>query len=81
MMKRDLTQRGVEKRQEKELRWSEIPDNVKEKFKEAEAQQWEEHLTYDALETLSVEESHQVRRKVPRENPTVKMGLQGQKLG
>ena len=67
MMKRDLTQRGVEKRQEKELRWSEIPDNVKEKFKEAEAQQWGEHLTYDALEPLSVEESHQVRRKVPPE--------------
>ncbi|CAE6956523.1 RE1 [Symbiodinium sp. CCMP2456] len=52
-----LTQRGVEKRQEKELKWSEIPDYVKEKFKEAEATQWREHLDYDALEPMSIEES------------------------
>ncbi|CAE7733722.1 GIP [Symbiodinium sp. CCMP2592] len=64
MMKRDLTQHGVEKRQEKELRWAEIPDDVKEKFKEAEAQQWEEHLSYDALEPLDIDESNRVRREV-----------------
>ena len=35
-LKRDLTQRGKEKRQEKELRWAEIPEHVREMFKAAE---------------------------------------------
>ena len=42
IMKRDLTKRGVEKRQEKELRWSEIPNDQKELFKSAERVQWDE---------------------------------------
>eukprot|EP00439_Symbiodinium_sp_Y106_P001495 s818_g1.t1 len=59
-----LTQRGVEKRQEKELKWNEIPSDVREKFKAAEATQWQEHLDFDALEPLSIEESRKVLRSV-----------------
>ena len=49
-----LTQRGVEKRQEKEL-------------KAAEATQWKEQLDFDALEPLRIEESQQVLRSVSRD--------------
>ena len=38
LLKTDLTRRG-EKRKEKELRWAEIPQEVHEKFREAERQQ------------------------------------------
>ncbi|CAE7866875.1 RE1 [Symbiodinium sp. KB8] len=62
--KKALTQRGVEKRQEKELKWAEIPNEVREKFKQAEATQWAEHLDYDALEPLSIEDSKFVRENV-----------------
>ncbi|OLQ00470.1 Copia protein [Symbiodinium microadriaticum] len=66
-MKKELTRRGVEKRQEKELRWSEIPPDARAQFKEAEETQWKEHLSFDALEPLSVEESARVRREVDAE--------------
>ncbi|CAE7468389.1 RE2 [Symbiodinium natans] len=66
-VRRQLTQRGVAKRQEKELKWHEIPDEVKEKFRHAERQQWEEHLAFDALEPMSVDESHWVRQNVNKE--------------
>ena len=62
-----LTQRGVEKRQEKELKWNEIPSDVREKFKAAEATQWREHLDFDALEPLSIEESRKVLRSVSKD--------------
>ena len=39
MLKSDLIRRGVEKRKEKELKWSEIPESVHDKFREAEKQQ------------------------------------------
>ena len=52
MLKRALTQRGQAKRQEKELKWSEIPPEARELFRDAERVQWEEHLSYDALEPL-----------------------------
>ncbi|CAE7245918.1 RE2 [Symbiodinium sp. CCMP2592] len=60
-----LTQRGQAKRQEKELRWSEIPESARPLFKEAEKVQWEEHLSYDALEPLTSEQSQWVRANVP----------------
>ncbi|CAE7261007.1 RE2 [Symbiodinium sp. CCMP2592] len=60
-----LTQRGQAKRQEKELRWSEIPESARPLFKEAEKVQWEEHLSYDALEPLTSEQSKWVRANVP----------------
>ena len=67
MLKTQLTTRGLEKRKEKELKWSEIPPEVHEKFREAEVVQWEEHLSFDALEPLTVDESNRVRREVPPE--------------
>ena len=66
MLKTQLTTRGLEKRKEKELKWSEIPSEVHEKFREAERVQWEEHLSFDALEPLTTAESERVRR-VPAE--------------
>ncbi|CAE7197707.1 unnamed protein product [Symbiodinium sp. CCMP2592] len=65
MLKTQLTTRGLEKRKEKELKWSEIPPEVHDKFRDAERVQWEEHLSFDALEPLSTEESERVRREVP----------------
>ncbi|CAE7361897.1 RE2 [Symbiodinium sp. CCMP2592] len=67
MLKTHLTTRGLEKRKEKELKWSEIPAEVHEKFREAEATQWNEHLSFDALQPLSVAESDRVRWEVPAE--------------
>ena len=66
MLKSDLTRRGIEKRKE-ELKWSEIPEDVRDKFREAERVQWEEHLSYDALEPMDLEASDVVRRQVPSE--------------
>ncbi|CAE7492417.1 GIP [Symbiodinium natans] len=64
IMKRDLTKRGVEKRQEKELRWSEIPNDQKELFKSAERVQWDEHISFDALEAVSLETSDWIRENI-----------------
>ena len=64
MLKRALTTRGQAKRQEKELKWSEIPEGARELFKGAERTQWDEHLSYDALEPMTVEESRRVRANV-----------------
>ena len=67
MLRSDLTRRGVEKRKEKELKWSEIPQDVHKKFREAEKTQWDEHLAYDALQPLSLSESDAVRSAVAPE--------------
>ena len=67
MLKTQLTTRGLEKRKGKELKWSEIPPEVHEKFREAEVVQWEEHLSFDALEPLTIDESNRVRQEVPPE--------------
>ena len=64
MLKTDLTRRGVEKRKEKELRWTEIPQEMRDHFRAAEVTQWQEHLDYDALAPLSPEQSAEVRRRV-----------------
>ncbi|CAE6942423.1 RE2 [Symbiodinium sp. CCMP2592] len=66
MVKKALTTRGQAKRQEKELKWGEIPPHAKEKFKAAEKVQWDEHLSYDALEPLSVEASREIRNTVDK---------------
>ena len=60
MLKTDLTRRGVE-RKEKELPWSEIPDEMKNDFRAAEVIQWNEHLSFDALAPLSTEQSDRRR--------------------
>ncbi|CAE7294300.1 GIP [Symbiodinium sp. CCMP2592] len=64
MLKRAMTTRGQAKRQEKELKWSEIPESARENFKNAERTQWEEHISYDALEPLSLQESRKIRATV-----------------
>ena len=59
-----LTKRGQAKRQEKELKWEEIPNHAKDLFKQAEKVQWDEHISYDALEPLSLQDSLRVRETV-----------------
>ena len=59
-----LTRRGLEKRQEKELRWSEIPAEFQQKFRDAESKQWEEHLHFDALRPLDDIETEYVKKNV-----------------
>ena len=70
MLRSDLTRRGVEKRKEKELKWSEIPEGVHQKFRDAEKTQWDEHLAYDALQPLSLADSDRIRATVPAERIT-----------
>ena len=67
MMRRRLTRRGLEKRQEKELKWSEIPGEYRQNFREAEEKQWREHPHFDALEPLSDEQTAWVRTNIGEE--------------
>ena len=67
VMRRHLTRRGLEKRQEKELKWSEIPPQFQQKFREAEGKQWREHLHFDALEPLNDADTEFVKRNIPGE--------------
>ena len=67
LMRRHLTRRGLEKRQEKELRWDEIPPQFQQKFREAEGKQWSEHLHFDALEPLNDVDTEFVKNNVPKE--------------
>ena len=67
LMRRHLTRRGLEKRQEKELRWDEIPPQFQQKFRDAEGKQWAEHLQFDALEPLDDIAAEHVKNNVPKE--------------
>ena len=67
LMRRHLTKRGLEKRQEKELRWDEIPPQFQQKFREAEEKQWSEHLHFDALEPLDDAATDFIKNNVPKE--------------
>ena len=67
MLRTQLTTRGLEKRKEKELRWTEIPEAMRDQFRQAECTQWKEHLAYDALQPLSLEDSERIRSEVPAE--------------
>ncbi|CAE7427315.1 GIP, partial [Symbiodinium pilosum] len=67
LMRKHLTKRGLEKRQEKELRWDEIPEQFQQKFRDAECKQWSEHLHYDALEPLNDAETEYVKKHVAGE--------------
>ena len=64
LMRKHLTRRGLEKRQEKELRWDEIPSEFQQKFRDAEDKQWREHLQFDALEPLDDAESDYIKKNV-----------------
>ncbi|CAE7554203.1 GIP, partial [Symbiodinium pilosum] len=67
MMRRKLTRRGLEKRQEKELKWTEIPGEYRQKFRDAEEKQWREHLHFDALEPLDDTQTAWVRANIGAE--------------
>ena len=64
LMRKHLTRRGLEKQQEKELRWDEIPEEFQQKFRDAEGKQWQEHLHFDALQPLDDAESEYVKKNV-----------------
>ena len=81
MLKSDLIRRGVEKRKEKELKWSEIPESVHDKFREAEKQQWDEPPGLRRPRALG----HRGQRpgacpSSARKNTSLSLGLQGQEL-
>ena len=65
MLRRATTKRGREKQLEKELPWKLIPPEKHALFREAEAKQWNEHLSLGALRPLSVEESDKVSGEEP----------------
>ena len=67
MMRRRLTKRGLEKRQEKELRWTEIPSEHRQQFRLAEEKQWREHLHFDALEPLDDKQTEWVKTNIAAE--------------
>ena len=67
MMRRKLTRRGLEKPQEKELKWTEIPGEYRQKFRDAEEKQWREHLHFDALEPLDDAQTAWVRANIGAE--------------
>ena len=49
------------------MRWTEIPEHVRQQFRDAERTQWLEHLAFDALEPLSPEASAKVKAEVAPE--------------
>ena len=65
MVKRATTERGRQKQLEKEIPWSYIPEEQKQAFKEAERQQWMEHVNHEAVQPMSVEESRRILRDKP----------------
>ncbi|CAE7207103.1 GIP [Symbiodinium sp. CCMP2592] len=61
------TERSKAKQLEKEIPWSQIPDEVRPLFIEAERKQWNEHLEHKALEIMDIQSSLKARAEVPRE--------------
>ena len=57
MTKRAKTARGREKPLEKEIPCRMVPPELHERFRQAELKQWGEHVKYDAMVPMSVEES------------------------
>ena len=64
MAKHGLTGDALEKALDKELPWHMIPDDERDKYREAEVKQWNEHLEFRAVRPLSLEESRQVEATV-----------------
>jgi len=67
MVKHAISEKGKEKQLEKELPWQLIPPDEREMYRAAELKQWEEHVQFDAVRALSVEESIEVIKKVKPE--------------
>ncbi|CAE7496514.1 GIP [Symbiodinium sp. CCMP2592] len=67
MLKKAKTERSKAKQLEKEIPRSQIPDEVRPLFIEAERKQWNEHLEHKALEIMDVQSSLRTRAEVPKE--------------
>ena len=65
--KRCISEKGREKQLEKELPWGLIPFKKRHLYREAELNQWKELLEFGAVKALSVEESEEVMKNVPKE--------------
>ncbi|CAE7629272.1 RE2, partial [Symbiodinium sp. KB8] len=65
MMVHRASEKGREKQREKELKWHEIPPHEQHLYVGAEELQWNEHVKYEAVRALSLEESARVRQEVP----------------
>ena len=66
-VKKQLSEEATQKALDKELPWWMIPVEERELFREAEKKQWQEHLDYKAVKPLSLEESREVEKNVPKE--------------
>lgn len=67
LTKKAISKRGKEKQLEKELPWHLIPPEEREEYKAAELKQWKEHVDFQAVRPLSLEESDEVYKTVPPE--------------
>ena len=67
LTKRTISAKAQEKQLDKELPWHMIPPEEKPLYVEAEEKQWQEHLQFEAVRPLSVEESNEVIATVPAE--------------
>ena len=73
-VKKVLTEKGREKQLDKELPWHMIPPEEREEHQAAELKQWQEHLDFEAVRPLSVDESLEVEKTVdPKVDPSVKL--------
>eukprot|EP00435_Cladocopium_sp_Y103_P068690 s358_g32.t1 len=66
-VKKQLSEEAMQKALDKELPWWMIPHEERELFQEAEKKQWQEHLDFQAVRPLSLQESQEVEKKVPKE--------------
>ena len=58
---------GVRQKVDKELKWSQVPENEIPLYKQAEGKQWGEHLTYEAIRIVDPQEAQDIRRRLPKE--------------
>ena len=65
-VKRVKSPEALEKAFDKEIPWNMIDPSEKELYVEAEKKQWQEHLDFEAVRPLSVEESRKVEATVDR---------------
>lgn len=60
MARKAISVRGQEKQLEKELPWNAIPFEERELYIAAEEKQWKEHVQFEVVRALSLEESQKV---------------------
>ncbi|CAE7214247.1 GIP [Symbiodinium natans] len=64
MLRKAKTARSREKQLEKEIPWAMIPEEKRPEFHRAEQKQWGEHLSHEAIQVLTLEESEEVIKRV-----------------